>query len=143
MVGDRLNDGELGVRASAHPSRLTSVALATAAVTSSRRSGAALYHRVPLLLTAAGAVDGVQVHSDAFFSPADVSRLLPERAWRRDKSRDARRVTGNYNKCRGDCERRPHPPRNLLSAMRRDAFEKVYTRDVSNQIRHFNQQENN
>jgi len=44
---------------------------------------------VPLLLTGAGVVGGVQVHRDAFFSLTDVSRLLPERAWRRDKSRDA------------------------------------------------------
>lgn len=97
---------------------------------------------MPLLLTAAGAVAGVQVHRDAFFSPADVSRLLPERAWRRDKSRDARRVTGNYNKCRGDRERRLHPPRNLLSAMRvthlkkyvRETFQTRYATSISRKI---------
>lgn len=60
----------------------------------------------------------VQVYLDAFFSSGrDVSRLVLERAWRRDKSQEARRVAGNYNKCRGDRERRLHPPRNLLSSM--------------------------
>ena len=41
----------------------------------------------------------MQVYLDAFFSSGrDVSRLLLERAWRRDKSQEARRVAGNYNK---------------------------------------------
>lgn len=79
---------------------------------------------MPLLLTGAGAVGRVQVHRDAFFNPADVSRLLPERAWRRDKSQEARRVAGNYNKCRGDHEHRLHPPRNVIID-RHDAFEEI------------------
>lgn len=50
------------------------MAIATAAVTSPQRAQAALYHRVPLLLTGAGAVGGVQVHRDAFFSSTQTFR---------------------------------------------------------------------
>lgn len=66
-VGDRLNaDGGLGGGcASALSSRLTSAAIATAAVTSPQRLSRAVPSRA---LTTYWCRRGVQVHRDAFFS---------------------------------------------------------------------------
>lgn len=73
---------------------------------------------MPLLLAGAGAVGGVQVHRDAFFSLADVSRLLPERVWRRDKSRDASPAITVNATAGGNAEE-------FIIVDERDAFERV------------------